>query len=116
MELCSSILGMGVQLPMPCRGGLASACRWLELGCTISVGRPVTRLENIALRKAAEAIPLERLLLETDTYPLPGRTTKPANILQIAEAVAALKHISLETVAEQTTANFSRLLRIERSI
>ena len=97
-------------------GDLASACRWLELGCTISVGRPVTRLENIALRKAVEAIPLERLLLETDTYPLPGRTTKPANVLQIAEAVAALKHVSLETVAEQTTANFCRLLRIEGSI
>lgn len=97
-------------------GDLASACRWLELGCTLSVGRPVTRLENIALRKAVEAIPLERLLLETDTYPLPGRATEPADVLQIAEAVAALKHVSLETVAEQTTTNFCRLLRIERSM
>ena len=94
---------------------LASACRWLELGCSLSVGRPVTRLENIALRQAVAAIPLERLLLETDTYPLPGRTTEPADVHQVAEAVAALKHIPLETVAEQTTANFCRLLRIEKS-
>lgn len=97
-------------------GDLASACRWLELGSAISVGRPVTRPENIALRKAVEAIPLERLLLETDTYPLPGRSTEPANVLQVAEAVAALKRIPLESVAEQTTANFCRLLRIERSL
>lgn len=95
---------------------LGSACRWLEPGCTLSVGRPVTRLENIALRKAVAAIPLERLLLETDTYPLPGRTTEPADVRQIAEAVAALKNIPLETVAEQTTVNFCRLLRIERSV
>jgi TatD DNase family protein len=95
---------------------LASACRWLELGCTLSVGKPVTRPENIALRKAVAAIPLERLLLETDTYPLPGRTTEPADVRQVAEAVAALKDIPLETVAEQTTANFCRLLRIERSL
>ncbi len=95
---------------------LASACRWLELGCTLSVGKPVTRPENIALRKAVAAIPLERLLLETDTYPLPGRTTEPADVRQVAEAVAALKDIPLETVAEQTTANFCRLLRIERGL
>lgn len=95
---------------------LASACRWLDLGCTLSVGRPVTRPENIALRKAVAAIPLERLLLETDTYPLPGRTTEPADVRQVAEAVAALKDIPLETVAEQTTANFCRLLRIEERL
>jgi TatD DNase family protein len=95
---------------------LASACRWLELGCTLSVGKPITRPENIALRKAVAAIPLERLLLETDTYPLPGRTTEPADVRQVAEAVAALKDIPLETVAEQTTANFCRLLRIERGL
>ena len=95
---------------------LASACRWLDLGCTLSVGRPVTRHENIALRKAVAAIPLERLLLETDTYPLPDRATEPAHVLQVAEVVAELKGIALEAAAEQTTANFCRLLRIERDV
>lgn len=96
-------------------GDLASAQRWLDLGCTLSVGRPVTRPEHAALREAIAAVPLERLLLETDTYPLPGRATEPAHLRQIAEAVAALKNVPLEKVAEQTTANFCRLLRIDQA-
>src|ERR1051326_1152185 len=45
-------------------GDLASASRWLALGYYLSVGKPVTRLENPTLREAVAAIPLERLLLE----------------------------------------------------
>lgn len=93
-------------------GDLANALRWLALGCHLSVGRPVTRPENTALREAVAAIPLERLLLETDTYPLPGRTTEPADIAQVAQAVAEIKQLPVATIAEQTTANFCRLLRI----
>jgi TatD DNase family protein len=93
-------------------GTLADAERWLALGCHLSVGRPVTRVENVALREAVAAIPLERLLLETDTYPLPGRDTEPAHIVQIAQAVAEIKQLPLQKIAEQTTANFCRLLRI----
>lgn len=92
-------------------GDPASASRWLEVGCYISVGRPVTRSDNVALREAVASIPLERLLLETDTYPLPGRDTEPAHILQIAQAVAELKQLPVATIAEQTTANFCRLFR-----
>jgi TatD DNase family protein len=93
-------------------GDLASAKRWLDLGCFLSVGKPVTHPENSALREAAASIPLERLLLETDTYPLPGRTTEPAHIAQIAQAAAAIKQLPIAKIAEQTTANFCRLLRI----
>ncbi len=92
-------------------GDTESAQRWLALGCFISVGKPVTRPEHAALRQAVAGIPLDHLLLETDTYPLPGRTTEPAHIPQIAEAVAALKHVPLKTIAEQTTANYHRLFR-----
>jgi TatD DNase family protein len=93
-------------------GDLASAKRWLALGCYLSVGKPVTRLENTALRAAVAAIPLKRLLLETDTYPLPGRTTEPADIAQIAQAVAEIKRLPIQKIAEQTTANFCRLFRV----
>jgi TatD DNase family protein len=72
----------------------------------------VTRPEHAALRAAVAAIPLKRLLLETDTYPLPGRTTEPADIAQIARAVADIKRLPLEKVAEQTTANFCHLFRV----
>ncbi len=96
-------------------GDSASAARWLALGCHLSVGRPVTRPENAALREAVAAIPLERLLLETDTYPLPGRDTEPADIAQIAQAVAEIKQLPLEAIAEQTTANFCRLFRVPQA-
>jgi TatD DNase family protein len=92
-------------------GDTASAQRWLALGCAISVGKPVTRPEHTALRQAISGIPLDHLLIETDTYPLPGRTTEPAHIPQIAEAVAMLKQASIKTIAEQTTANYRRLFR-----
>ncbi|HEY7358678.1 MAG TPA: TatD family hydrolase [Ktedonobacterales bacterium] len=93
-------------------GDLACAARWLDLGGMLSVGRPVARPENIALRAAVASIPLERLLLETDTYPLPGRDTEPAHLAEMAQAVAEIKRLPIEKVAEQTTANFCRLLRI----
>lgn len=93
-------------------GDLASAVRWLDLGGMLSVGRPVTRPENSALRAAVASIPLERLLLETDTYPLPGRDTEPAHIAEVAQAVAEIKQLPIEKIAERTTANFCRLLRI----
>lgn len=93
---------------------LPQARRWLDLGCHISVGRPVTRQENASLRAAiaSPALPLDRLLIETDTYPLPGRTTEPADVVTVATAVATLKDLPLEHVAQQTTANFARLFRL----
>ncbi len=96
-------------------GNLTSARRWLDLGCYLSVGKPVTRPQNASLREAVAAIPLERLLLETDTYPLPGRATEPAHIVKVAEAVAEIKGLPITNIAEQTTANFFRRLRIAES-
>ena len=55
-------------------------------------------------------MPLDRLLLETDTYPLPGRTTEPAHVREVAAAVAALHGVPVETVAAATHANLARLL------
>lgn len=95
-------------------GDLPHARRWLDLGCHISVGRPATRPENTSLRAAitSPALPLDRLLIETDTYPLPGRTTEPADVVAVATAIAALKDLPLEHVAQQTTTNFTRLFRL----
>ncbi len=97
-------------------GDLAVARRWLDLGCHISVGRPVSRLEHAGLRTAIASadLPMQRLLVETDTYLLPGRTTEPADVVAVAAEVAALKGLPLEQVAHQTTANFMRLFRLIR--
>ncbi|MGZ3599690.1 MAG: TatD family hydrolase [Ktedonobacterales bacterium] len=95
-------------------GDLPQARRWLDLGCHISVGRPVTRQENAGLRTAiaSTALPLDRLLIETDTYPLPGRATEPADVVTVAAEIAALKDLPMEQVAHQTTTNFMRLFRL----
>lgn len=87
--------------------GLADA--YLELGCFISVGKPVTRPARAALREAVGAIPLDRLLLETDTYPLPGRTTEPRDVVEVGQAVAKLQGVGTDAVARATTANYLRL-------
>jgi TatD DNase family protein len=90
-------------------GGPDLAARYLDVGCAIAVGKPVARPEHAALRDAARAIPLDRLLLETDTYPLPGRTTEPRDLTLVCDAVAALRGVDPSRVAEQTTINVERL-------
>jgi TatD DNase family protein len=91
-------------------GGPDLARRYLEHGCWISVGRPVTRPSEIAVRKAIPVIPLDRLLLETDTYPLPGRTTEPREVASVCAAVAELAGRSYAEVAGATTASFEAFI------
>jgi len=88
------------------------ARRALDLGLFLSVGKPVTRVENEHLRRAVATVPLDRLLLETDSYPLPGRTTEPADVGLVAMAVARLLGRPVETIAEVTTANLLRMLPV----
>lgn len=90
------------------------ARRFLDRGLLISVGKPVIRAENQALRAAIRDVPLDCLLLETDSYPLPGRTTEPRDVVQVARAVAELKGISSIDVARATATNLTRALGKER--
>jgi TatD DNase family protein len=90
------------------QGDRFEANRLLEAGVLISVGKPVARLAH--LRDALREVPLGALLLETDTYPMPGRTTEPADVRLVAAAVAAVKGVSEAEVAEVTSANLARLL------
>jgi TatD DNase family protein len=98
------------------QGDWSLAESYLELGCCISVGKPVTRSEHLLLREAVRQVPLDRLLLETDTYPLPGRTTEPRDVMLICQAVAELKKLSFDAVAEATTDNYLRLFGHNRGL
>ena len=91
-------------------GGPELARGYLDAGCWISVGRPVTRPTDLAVRAAVPTIPLDRLLLETDTYPLPGRTTEPRDVATVCAAVAELTGQTYEEIAAATTANFARFI------
>ena len=60
---------------------------------------------------------LERIVLETDTYPQPwkknpDRRTEPSHVTQVAEKVAAIWARSPDEVAQITTANLKRALRL----
>ncbi len=103
---------------LPAAGGVvhyfvgddALARRALDLGLHLSVGKPVTREANRGLREVVSRLSMDRLLLETDAYPLPGRSTEPRDVVAVAEAVAGLSGLSPMAVADATTANLLRLL------
>ncbi|MBI4505083.1 MAG: TatD family hydrolase [Chloroflexi bacterium] len=92
-------------------GGPAEAAPALAAGVCLSLGKPLAKADAAydPLREVARCARLDRLLLETDTYPLPGRTTEPADARQVAGALAALRGLAVADVAAATTATFARL-------
>lgn len=95
-------------------GSLATAERALELGLHLSLTGPVSYPKAEHQRDLARAIPLERLLLETDCpYLAPqarrGRRNEPAFLPYTAEAIAAARGSTVAEVGAATTANAARL-------
>jgi len=86
----------------------------LDLGMYISISGIVTFKNAKDLQEAVKHIPLNRLLVETDSpylAPVPkrGKTNEPSYTRYVTEFIAQLKGVSMEEVAEQTTDNFFRL-------
>jgi TatD DNase family protein len=86
----------------------------LALGLYISISGIVTFKNARDLQAAAKAVPLDRLLIETDSpflAPVPhrGRPCEPAYVADTARFLAELRGELIETLAEATTANFYRL-------
>lgn len=86
----------------------------LKLGFYISLSGILTFKGAEGLRALAKALPLERLLVETDApylAPVPhrGKRNEPAFVRHTAETLAELKGMSLEEIGEATSANFRRL-------
>ena len=86
----------------------------LDLGYYISLSGIVTFRNAEALREVARQVPADRLLVETDApylAPVPhrGRPNLPEYVRDVAEYLAVLRGVDVETLAEQTTANFVRL-------
>lgn len=85
-------------------------------GFYISLSGIVTFHSAKALREVARQVPLDRLLIETDSpylapVPYRGKPNEPAWVVEVAECIAGERGISVEEVAAQTTANFYRLFR-----
>jgi TatD DNase family protein len=86
----------------------------LDLGFFISFSGILTFRNADELRAVAEFVPLDRCLIETDSpylapMPLRGKVNTPANVPLVAARLAQVKGLSVERIAEATTANFRRL-------
>jgi TatD DNase family protein len=88
----------------------------VEMGFLISFSGIVTFRNAAPVREVARALPLERILVETDSpylapVPYRGKVNRPAYVRHVAEEVARLRGVSFEEVAAATTANFFRMFR-----
>lgn len=88
----------------------------MEMNFYISFSGIVTFKNAANLKETAKKIPLERMLIETDSpylapVPFRGKTNQPAYVRHVAEEIASLRNISLNEVAESTTKNFFSLFK-----
>ncbi len=95
-------------------GSLTEAAEALDLGFHLGFAGMTTFRSAEDLRTVAAAIPLERVLVETDSpflspEPLRGRRNEPANLIHTARCLAIGRGISLEAFAAATTANARRV-------
>lgn len=98
-------------------GSVETAREYLKLGFYISVAGPVTFPKSAKTKEVAKYVPLDRLLVETDSpYLTPqafrGRRNEPAHVRLVAEEIAALRNLPLNELALATTENARRLFRI----
>jgi TatD DNase family protein len=90
------------------------ARRALDAGYDLSLAGIVTFPRALELQEVARLVPLDRLLIETDSpflAPVPhrGKRNEPAHVAQVAEVIAALKGLTRDEVAATTTNNFVRI-------
>src|SRR6185503_8251673 len=97
-------------------GDRAMAQRVLDLGFHLSLAGIVTFPRATELKEVAKMVPLERLLIETDSpflAPVPhrGKRNEPANVVHVAETIASLRGVDATTIGEAARANFARLFQ-----
>ncbi|MEP7157012.1 MAG: TatD family hydrolase [Betaproteobacteria bacterium] len=86
----------------------------MEMGFYISFSGIVTFKSAKDLKEVAKHVPLERMLIETDSpylapTPFRGKMNQPGYVRYVAEHIAELRGVTVEEIAEATTANFFRL-------
>lgn len=89
----------------------------LDLGFMISFSGIVTFRNADALREVARFVPLDRCLIETDSpylAPMPhrGKVNRPAWVAEVARALADIKSLPVDVVAQATSDNFAQLFRL----
>lgn len=93
----------------------------LDLGFYISFSGIVTFKNAKALQEVAKKVPMDRMLVETDSpylapVPYRGKANFPAYTLQVAQFIAQLRGVELDAIARQTTDNFFSLFSAAKKI
>ena len=101
-------------------GSAEQAAQLHKLGFLLGIGGPVTYERANRLRKTVAAMPLEQLLLETDSPDQPGAAhrgerNEPAYLGEVLEVVAGLRGMAPDTLANATSANARRLFGLPAS-
>ncbi len=99
-------------------GDYEIAKRFIDLGFFISFSGIVTFKNAENVRDAAKRIPLDRMLIETDSpylapVPFRGKKNEPAYVKHVAEKIAELRGASFEHIAEITTSNARELFKLD---
>ena len=92
------------------------AMQAIELGFYISFSGIVTFKNAEALKAVAQKVPLDRILVETDSpylapIPFRGKVNQPAYVKHVAEEIARLREVSLDVITEASTRNFFTLFK-----
>lgn len=103
---------------MHCYGGSVESMKhFLDLGFYISLGGPVTFKNAVTPKEVAKKVPIDRLVIETDSpylapHPYRGKQNESSFLPLIAESIANIRNITIEELADATTKNAERLLKI----
>jgi len=98
-------------------GDFDTAKKYLDLGFYISFSGIVTFKRSEELREAAKNIPLNKMLIETDSpylAPVPhrGKPNEPSYVKYVAETIAEVRGMSFEEIAQATKSNAEKLFRV----
>ncbi len=98
-------------------GSVEIAREYIKLGFLISIGGPLTFKNARVVKEVAKEIPLEHMIIETDSpyltpVPYRGKRNEPIFVKYVAKEIAKIKDIDIEEVIKTTNENTKRLFRI----
>lgn len=98
-------------------GSVEMALEYIKMGFYISLAGPVTFKNSRVSREVAKAVPIDKLLIETDTpyltpEPHRGKRNEPTYVRYVAGTIAEIKGVSFEELAIKTSENTKKLFRI----
>jgi TatD DNase family protein len=98
-------------------GSIDLAKRYWDLGFCLGIGGSITYPRANKTREAVKELPIEALLLETDSPDMPlngfqGQINTPLKVIDVARILAKLRSDTIENIATQTTKNSCRLFKL----